>query len=105
MDKKIILSLAKIILSLALAIAGYFLGIVADANHNSGSALFVTACLSKIFLFLIAVPLANSAGKSIRKQSDTTGIPGLRFTSWILYGVAIIHFAFFFMWPFHCKRK
>jgi hypothetical protein len=25
--------------------------------------------------------------------------PGLRFTSWILYGVAIVHFAFFFMWP------
>jgi hypothetical protein len=99
MNKKTILSLAKIILSLALAIAGYFLGIVADANHISGSALFVTACFSKIFLFLTAIPLANSAGKSIRKQLGTTGIPGLRFTSWILYGVAIVHFAFFFMWP------
>jgi len=48
---------------------------------------------------LAAIPLANSAGKSIRKQLGTTGIPGLKFTSWILYGVAIVHFAFFFMWP------
>jgi len=49
--------------------------------------------------FLIAVPLANSAGKNIRKELNTTGIPDLRFTSWIMYGVAIIHFALFFMWP------
>jgi len=88
----------RIVLSLALAIVGYFLGIVADANHDTGSALFVTACLSKIFFFSIAVPLAYSAGKNIRRESNTTGIPGLRFMSWIMYGVAITHFALFFMW-------
>jgi len=53
----------KIILSLVLAIVGYFLGIVADATHDTGSAIFVTACLSKILFFSIAVPLANSSGK------------------------------------------
>ena len=99
MNKKIILSLAKIILSLVLAIAGYLLGIVADANHISGSALFVTACLSKILFFSIAVPLAYSAGKNIRKESNTTGIPGLRFMSWIMFGVALAHFSLFFQWP------
>ena len=87
------------ILSAALAVAAYFLGIIADANHNTDSVVYPAACFSKIFLFLVAIPLANSAGKSIRKELGTTGIPGLRFTSWILYGVAIVHFAFFFMWP------
>ncbi len=89
----------KIILSLVLAIVAYFLGIVADANHNTESAIYPAACLSKIVFFLIAVPLANSAGKNIRKESNTTGIPGLRFMSWIMYGVAITHFILFFMWP------
>lgn len=89
----------KLVLSAALAVAAYFLGIVADANHNTDSVVYPAACFSKIFLFLTAVPLANSTGKSIRKEFGTTGIPGLRFTSWILYGVAIVHFAFFFMWP------
>ena len=89
----------KIILSLVLAIVGYFLGIVADATHDTGSAIFVTACLSKILFFSIAVPLANSAGKDIRKESNTDGIPGLRFMSWIMYGVAITHFSLFFQWP------
>ena len=89
----------KIILSLVLAIVAYFLGIIADANHNTESAIYPAACLSKIFFFLIAVPLAYSAGKTIRKESNTAGIPGLRFTSWIMYGVAITHFILFFMWP------
>jgi len=89
----------KLVLSAAIAVAAYFLGIIADANHNTDSVSYPAACFSKIFLFLTAIPLANSAGKSIRKQMGTTGIPGLRFTSWILYGVAIVHFAFFFMWP------
>jgi hypothetical protein len=89
----------KLILSAAMAVTAYFLGIVADANHNTDSIIYPATCFSKIFLFLAAIPLANSAGKSIRKQLGTTGIPGLRFTSWILYGVAIVHFAFFFMWP------
>jgi hypothetical protein len=89
----------KLVLSAAFAVVAYFLGIIADANHNTDSVIYPVACFSKIFLFLAAIPLANSAGKSIRKQLGTTGIPGLRFTSWILYGVAIVHFAFFFMWP------
>ena len=100
MDKKIILSLVKIIFSLVLAIAGYLLGIVADANHISGSTLFITACLSKILFFSIAVPLAYSAGKNIRKELNTTGIPGLRFMSWIMFGVALTHFSLFFNWSF-----
>jgi hypothetical protein len=89
----------KLVLSAAMAVTAYFLGIVADANHNTDSIIYPTACFSKIFLFLAAIPLANSAGKSIRKQSGVAGIPGLRFTAWLLYGVAIVHFAFFFMWP------
>jgi hypothetical protein len=89
----------KLALSVAFAVVAYFLGIVADANHNTDSVVYPAACFSKIFLFLVAIPLANSAGKSIRKEFGTMGIPGLRFTSWILYGVAIVHFTFFFMWP------
>jgi hypothetical protein len=89
----------KLVLSAAFAVVAYFLGIIADANHNGNTPLYPAACFSKIFLFLVAIPLANSAGKSIRKQSGTIGIPGLRLTSWLLYGVAIVHFAFFFMWP------
>jgi hypothetical protein len=88
----------KLVLSAALAVTAYLLGIVADANHNTDSVIYPAACFSKIFLFLAAVPLANSAGKSIRKQSGTNGLPGLRVTGWILFGVAIVHFAFFFMW-------
>ncbi len=95
----------KLVLSVALAVAAYFLGIIADANHTTDSVVFPIACFSKIFLFLAAIPLANSSGKSIRKQLGTTGIPGLRFTSWILYGVAIVHFAFFFMWPTIASRN
>jgi hypothetical protein len=89
----------KLALSAAFAVVAYFLGIIADANHNTDSLIYPVACFSKIFLFLAIIPLANSAGKSIRKEFGTTGIPGLRFTSWILYGVAIVHFVFFFMWP------
>ena len=88
----------KLITSLALAIVAYFLGIVADANHLTESAIYPAACLTKIAFFLIAFPLANSAGKNIRKKSNTMGNQGLRFTSWIIYCVAIIHFALFFMW-------
>jgi hypothetical protein len=89
----------KIVLSLVLAIIGYLLGVVADATHDTGSAVFITACLGKIILFLIAVPLAYSAGNKIRKESNTVGIPGLRFISWIMYFVALIHFSLFFQWP------
>jgi len=89
----------KLALSAALAVAAYFLGIVADANHNTDSVIYPAACFSKIFLFLAAIPLANSAGKSIRKQLGSTGIPGLRFMSWIMYGVSLAHFSLFFMRP------
>jgi nicotinamide riboside transporter PnuC len=88
----------KLILSLVLAIAGYFLGIVAEATRDSGLAIYKASCLSKIFLFLIAVPLAYSAGKKIREEKNIIGIPGLRFVSWIMYGVALVHFALFFRW-------
>lgn len=89
----------KIMLSLGLAIAGYFLGIVADANHETGSALFVAACLTKILFFSIAVPLAYSAGKKIRRESNTTGMPALRFMGWTVFGVAMTHYLLFFQWP------
>ena len=89
---------ARLILSLVLAIAAYFLGIVAEATRDSGLAIYMASCLSKIFFFLIAVPLAHSAGKKIREETNTIGIPGLRFVSWIMYGVALGHFALFFRW-------
>jgi hypothetical protein len=88
----------KIILSLVLSIAAYFLGIVAEANHGADSAIYMASCFIKIFFYLIAVPLAHSAGKNIRKESNIIGIPGLRFVSWIMYVVAIIHFMTFFAW-------
>ncbi len=88
----------RIILSLVLAIAGYFLGIVAEANHDTGLAIYMASCLSKILCYLIAVPLAHSASKIIRKESNIIGIPGLRFVGWIMFGVAITHFMTFFIW-------
>ena len=88
----------KIILSLVFAIVGYFLGIVADATHYTELPIYPAACFLKILLFLIAVPLAHSAGKNIRKELNINGIPGLRFVSWIMYGVAIVHFMLFFQW-------
>jgi hypothetical protein len=88
----------KIILSLVFAIVGYFLGIVAEANHGTDSPIYMASCFSKILCYLIAVPLAHSAGKKIRKELNIIGIPGLRFVGWILFGVAIIHFITFFIW-------
>ena len=88
----------RIILSLVLAIAGYFLGIVAEATRDSGLSIYIISCLSKIFCFLIAVPLANSASRKIREEMNIIGIPGLRFVSWVMYGVAIVHFGMFFRW-------
>ena len=92
--------MTRLILSLVLAIAGYFLGIVAEATRDSGLAIYVVSCLTKIGCFLIAVPLTYSAGRKIRKETNITGIPGLRFASWIMYGVALVHFALFFQWGF-----
>jgi len=90
--------IAKLILSLVLAIAGYFLGIVAEATRDSGLAIYMASCLSKIFCFLIAIPLAHSAGKKIREKMSTIGVPGLRFVGWIMFGVALVHFGLFFRW-------
>jgi hypothetical protein len=88
----------KIILSSVFAIVGYLLGIVADATHYTELPIYPAACFTKILLFLIAVPLAHSAGKNIRKELNINGTPGLRFVSWIMYGVAIVHFMTFFQW-------
>jgi hypothetical protein len=87
----------RIYLSLVLAVAAYFLGIVAEANHDTESAIYMASCLTKILFYLIAVPLAHNAGKIIRQESNNIGIPGLRLTSWIMYGVAIGHFITFFI--------
>jgi len=43
------------------------------------------------------VPLANSAGKIIRKELNIIGSPGLRLAGWIMYVVAITHFISFFI--------
>ena len=88
----------RIFLSSVFAIVGYLLGIVADATHYTELAIYPAACFLKILLFLIAVPLAHSASKNIRKELNIVGIPGLRFVSWIMYGVAITHFILFFQW-------
>jgi hypothetical protein len=87
----------RIYLSLVLAVAAYYLGIVAEANHDTESAVYMASCLSKILFYLIAVPLAHNAGKIIREESNIIGIPGLRFVGWIMYGVAIGHFITFFI--------
>jgi len=87
----------RIILSLVLAIAGYLLGIVAEATSGTESAIYMASCFVKILCFLIAVPLAHSAGKIIRKELNIIGSPGLRLASWIMYGVAITHFISFFI--------
>jgi disulfide bond formation protein DsbB len=87
----------RIYLSLVLAVAAYFLGIVAEANHETDSAIYMASCFSKIIFYLIAVPLAHNAGKIIRQESNVIGNPGLRFVGWIMYGVAIGHFITFFI--------
>ena len=88
----------RILLSTTLAIVGYFLGIIADATRDTGLAIYYVSCVGKILLFFTAFPLANSAGKIIRKELNIIGVPGLRFASEIMFGVAIIHFMLFFRW-------
>jgi hypothetical protein len=88
----------RIYLSLVLAVAAYFLGIVAEANKATDSPIYMASCFSKIIFYLIAVPLAHNAGKIMRKELNIIGIPGLRLVGWIMYGVAIIHFMTFFQW-------
>ena len=88
----------RIIIRLVLAIVGYLLGLIAEATHDTESAIYMASCFLKVLCFLIAVPLAHSAGKIIRKKLNIIGIPGLRFASWIMYIVAIIHFISFFIW-------
>ena len=88
----------RIILSTTLAIVGYFLGIIADATRDTGLAIYYVSCVGKILLFFTAFPLANSAGKIIRKELNINGVPGLRYAGKIMFGVAIIHFMLFFKW-------
>jgi len=88
----------RIFVSVVLAIVGYFLGLIAEANHGADTPIFMASCFIKILCYIIAVPLAHSAGKIIRKKSNITGIPGLRFVGWITFGVAIVHFMTFFNW-------
>ena len=88
----------RIFASSALAFAGYILGILADLTHDSDSLIYMASCLTKILLFVIAVPLAHNAGKIIRKETNRIGFPGLRFVGWIMFGAAIIHFMTFFIW-------
>ena len=92
MGKKII------ILSLVFAIAGYFLGVVAEATRDTGMVIFYASCGLKILCFLIAVLLAHFTGRTIRRKLNIIGIPGLRYVSWIMYGVAMVHFMLFFRW-------
>ena len=91
----------RIIISLVLAVVGYLLGIVADATHTppgAETAIYMASCFLKVICFLIAVPLAHSASKIIRKELNIIGIPGLRLAGWTMYVVAIIHFMTFFIW-------
>ena len=88
----------RIILSLVLAIVGYILGVVAEANHYNETMLYMASCFTKILCYLIAVPLAYSAGKIIRKKLNIIGNPGLRLAGWVMYIVAIAHFITFFIW-------
>ena len=92
MGKKII------ILSLVFAIAGYFLGVAAEATRDTGMVIYYISCGGKILCFLIAVLLANHTGKTIRKKLNVIGMPGLRYVSWTMYGVAMVHFMMFFRW-------
>ena len=92
MSKKII------ILSLVFAIAGYFLGVIAEATRDTGLAIYYASCGLKILCFLIAVLLAHFASKTIRRKLNVIGLPGLRYVSWIMYGVAMVHFMLFFRW-------
>ncbi len=88
----------RIFACVVLAIVGYFLGLIAEANHGADTPIFMASCFTKILCYIIAVPLAHSSGKIIRKESNITGIPGLRFIGWIIFGVAIAHFITFFTW-------
>ena len=88
----------RIILSSIFAIAGYFLGLVAEATHGTDSAINMASCFIKILCYIVAFLLANSAGKIIREESNIIGNPGLRFVGWITFGVALVHFMSFFIW-------
>ena len=87
-----------IFLSLVFAIAGYFLGVVAEATRDTGLPIYYISCGLKILCFLIAVLLAHFTGKTIRKKLNIIGIPGLRYVSWIMFGAAMVHFMLFFRW-------
>jgi hypothetical protein len=57
-----------IYLSVALAVAGYFLGLVAEANKATDTTIYMASCLSKIIFYLISVPLANMQVKRLEKN-------------------------------------
>ena len=88
----------RIFLSTALAVVGYFLGIVADATRETGLAIYYVSCFGKILLFLTAFRLATSAGNLIRKELNIMGIPGLRYASKIMFVAALSHFILFLFW-------
>ena len=88
----------RIFVSTALAVIGYFLGIIADATRETGLAIYYISCFGKILLFLTAFSLANSTGKIIRKEMNIIGVPGLRYAGKIMFGVAITHFILFMFW-------
>ena len=88
----------RILLSIIFSVIAYILGIIAEATKETGLPIYMASCLTKIFLFIIAVPIAHSAGKILRADNNMDGVPGLRFVSWIMYGVTIIHFISFFIW-------
>ena len=89
-----------IILSLVFAVSGYFLGVIAEATRDSGLAIYIASCGLKILFFLIAVLLAHFTSRSIRRKFNVTGIPGLRYVGWIMYGVAMVHWMLLFRWDF-----
>ena len=95
----------KLVLSAAFAVVAYFLGIVADANHNTDNVIYPAACFSKIFLFLAAIPLANSAGKSIRKQLGTTGTSRFKIHKLDPVWRCNSSFCVFLYVAYHCKWK
>ena len=88
----------RIFASVVLAIVGYLLGLIAEATHGPDSLINMASCFGKIVCYIIAVLLANSAGKIIREELNVTGNPGLRFVAWITFGVALVHFMTFFIW-------
>lgn len=88
----------KILVASGFAAAAYFLSIASEATQDTAVLASYIAGGLELLLFLMAVPLANSAGKRLRRDSQTVGSTGIRLVSWIMYGVAIPHALLFFQW-------